>query len=179
MGMSDTATKSEPPPSPEYDWEHARQRLVFYFSRRGLMNAEDLAQETLTRLVNWLGQEGNKIEGENGFLKVAYKFGHFVLLEALKTQSRSTDELPQDLSAATNKTWGLNTQEAIQLLRELLERLPEQDRMLLLAAEEMPHAELADQMGVPVSTLRVWLFRQREELRKQLQITRRRSPRPQ
>ena len=46
------------------------------------MNAEDLAQDTLTRLVNWLGHEGNKIEGENGFMKVAYKFGHFVLLES-------------------------------------------------------------------------------------------------
>jgi RNA polymerase sigma factor (sigma-70 family) len=170
--VSDKLTNSSLPLVPEYDWEGARQRLVFYFSRRGRLYAEDLAQETLTRVVSWLKQEGNKIEGENSFQKVAYRFGHVVLLEDLRAQSHVTDELPQGLSAATNQPWGLDAQEATQLLTELLDRLPVRDRTLVLAAEQMSQAELAEQMGVPVSTLRNMLLRTRQELLRQLRITR-------
>jgi len=43
-------------------WEHARQALVFFFTRRhGLYGAEDLAHETLAAI---LGREDYRFEQE-------------------------------------------------------------------------------------------------------------------
>jgi RNA polymerase sigma factor (sigma-70 family) len=170
--MPETVPQLEPSPLPEYDWKEAERKLVFYFSRRGRMDADDLAQETLTRLINWLRQPGNRIEGENGFLKLAYAFGRRVRLEKIKEQSKTTESLPDDLPAAANRTFGLNSQEAKQLVRQLLDPLSEREKALIVAAKDMPHAELAKQIGVPVATVRVWIFRLRRKLSSQLQLTR-------
>lgn len=61
--------------SPE-TWAKARQRLVFYFSRRHVRSdAEDLAQETL--LTIWR-REDYEFEKEEDFLKICYGFADYV-----------------------------------------------------------------------------------------------------
>lgn len=155
---------SSPNPLPDYDWELAREKLVFYFSRRGLMNAEDLAQETLTRLVKWL-REGNQIAGKDGFMKTVFGFARNVRLEGVKEGARTAEELPEDLPSPTNTTWGLNAQELKRLLQQVLNALPERDRDLILAAEEVSPDQLAEQMSTRIETLRVWIHRAREKAR--------------
>jgi RNA polymerase sigma factor (sigma-70 family) len=163
--MPDTAKKPDRSSFPEYDWSEARRTLIFYFSRRGMMNSEDLAHETLTRLLNWLHRENHVIQGEAGFMKTAYGFARNVLLEKFREQSHLTEELSEDIPAAVDRVRGLDTQEAIAYLHELLQQLPERDRQLIVDAEKKSQPDIAEEMGVPLSTLRVWLHRAREKLR--------------
>src|SRR5262249_1004994 len=90
----------------------------------------------------------------------------FVRLEALKTQRHAPDELPEELPANTISTMGLNSLEAAHFLRGLLQQLADLDRRLILAAEEgIPQSKLATEMNMPLSTLRVKIYRAREKLR--------------
>lgn len=150
----------------EFDWETARRKLLYYFSRRGLLNAEDLTQETLTRIVRWLG-EGHKIEGPDGFMKTVFGFARMVRLEDTKKPRVSAGPLPEDLPAGTITTRGLNTQEAIQVLRQILKKLPKEDRDLILDWERgVPQEKMAADRNIPLSTLRVHLHRAREKVRR-------------
>jgi DNA-directed RNA polymerase specialized sigma24 family protein len=65
----------------------------------------------------------------------------------------------------------LNSSESGHLLGELLARLPKHEREMILDAEEMAQAELARKLHVPIGTLRVWLYRTREKLRKMCDIS--------
>jgi RNA polymerase sigma factor (sigma-70 family) len=161
--MPDPSLPAAPSP-PTYDWKGARRALVFYFSRRGLANAEDLAQETLKRMLDWLERGGN-IVGKDGFMKLVFGFARNVRSEDRHAGQRPPSGLAEEYPSVENKTWGLNTIEAGRFLLQLLEQLPERDRVLILAAEETPQAELAAQMNIPISTLRVWLHRARARLR--------------
>src|SRR5579864_726204 len=71
--------------SPEA-WAHARESLVFYFSRRhARSDAEDLAQETLLAVWN---REDYEFEKEEDFLKVCYGFARRILLEGYRDAHR-------------------------------------------------------------------------------------------
>jgi hypothetical protein len=80
-------------------WEHARQALIFYFSRRhGIQNAEDLAHETLAAV---LGRSDYEFNHEEEFLKVCYGFAAHMLQNALRETKR--DAMP-GLDAAVAPT---------------------------------------------------------------------------
>jgi RNA polymerase sigma factor (sigma-70 family) len=150
----------------EFDWETARRKLLSYFSRRGLVNAEDLTQETLTRIVKWLGED-HTIEGQDGFMKTVFGFARMVRLEDTKKARVSAEPLPGDLPAGTIATRGLNTQETIQVLRQILEKLPGKERDLILDWERgVPQEKMAADRNIPLSTLRVQLHRVREKIRR-------------
>jgi RNA polymerase sigma factor (sigma-70 family) len=157
-----------PAGSAGHDWEAARRTLIFYFSRRGRATPEDLAQETITRVVIWLQGESHAIEGPDGFMKAIYGFARNVLLEDNKRSHTIHVDLSETLAAESNKTLGLSTLEASRLLTQLLDKLPEDERTLIMASEKVPQDELARQRSVSVGTLRVSLHRVREKLRRAL-----------
>lgn len=100
-------------------WEHARQALVFYFSRRhGLSTAEDLAHETL---VNILSREDYQFEKEEDFLRVCYGFANHVLQTARREAAkRAENSLVSDVAAAGAETQGLTDAEINVFLDEVL-----------------------------------------------------------
>jgi len=151
-----------------YDWKSARQRLIFFFSRRGSSAAEDLAQETIARVMIWLNRGEHTIEGEGGFEKTIYGFARNVLLEQGKRNRLNQVEFPEGLATASNKTLGLNSLEAARLLAQLLGELSKDERNLITAAEFLAPEELARQRGVSIGALRVSLHRAREKLRRML-----------
>lgn len=100
-------------------WEHARQALVFYFSRRhGFSRAEDLAHDTLSAI---LSREDYHFEKEEDFLRVCYGFAGHILQaarrEALK-HSASGQEIAKE--AIESRVLGLNSAELTVYLDELL-----------------------------------------------------------
>jgi hypothetical protein len=105
---------------PPEAWEHARQALVFYFSRRhGSWGAEDLAQETLTAI---LSREDYLFEREEDFLRVCYGFAAHVLQTARRDPEASlAGELPGGLSAAAAGMRGLKHTEVAVYLHEILQ----------------------------------------------------------
>lgn len=161
--------QASPPPGQnkiaEEAWEQAHTTLVFYFSHHGGVNPNDLAQETLARLVEWLGR-GNKIDGDSGFQKLCYGFARNVLRESNDRRIKQSDQLDSDVATAVNKTWGLNSNETAIFVTELLALLSSQDRELILAAELMDPALLAQRFGTSVSNVNLKVFRARERLRK-------------
>lgn len=89
--------------SPE-TWEHARECLVFYFSRRhASSNAEDLAQETLLAIWN---REDYEFESEDAFLKVCYGFARLISKEGLRESKRHDGKEADEFLAAPQHGWG-------------------------------------------------------------------------
>ena len=77
---------------PPAAWEHAREALIFYFSRRhGLTDAEDLAQDTLATL--W-SRDDDEFEKNDDFLRVCYGFARLVSQKGYRqAQKHAGDEL--------------------------------------------------------------------------------------
>ncbi len=77
---------------PHERWIEARQRLIAYFSRRGLANAEDLAQETLFAI--W--QRDYPCESTEDFPKICYGFARNIMKEALREAGRGIEEFSEE-----------------------------------------------------------------------------------
>lgn len=105
--------------SPE-TWEHARDALVFYFSRRhGLAGAEDLAQETLATI---LSRKDYLFEKEEDFLKVCYGFAAHILQAARREGLRRARSFADNEPPPFRKeAAGLVDRELTIYVREVLE----------------------------------------------------------
>jgi DNA-directed RNA polymerase specialized sigma24 family protein len=103
--------------SPE-TWAHARESLVFYFSRRhARSDAEDLAQETLLTIWN---REDYEFDKEEDFLKVCYGFARLISKEGYrKSQRHAAAALDSSLPAVPDER---NSPKAIES-RLLLEKV--------------------------------------------------------
>lgn len=149
-------------------WEHARQALVFYFSRRhGLAEAEDLAQDTLTAV---LAREDFTFEKVEDFLRVCYGFAHRISLEARRGTSRNINTpLDFDPPASRGGTEGLRDAELRVYLREVLavgkERLRARDWEILKRATSAEGKQIAEEFGLgDANNTRVYLHRLRKKL---------------
>lgn len=158
-----TSDPAKPPALTEQEWTEIRQKLIFYYTRRGYANAEDLVQEALLRLVKWL--EHGELTGEAGFVKLAYGFARFVRMENIRVNQRVFLELPDVVPGSIAPPHDLNPVESARQLNQLLRHLSKRERDLLLKAETIPAEKLANEYGVLLSTLRVWLYRARTKLR--------------
>src|ERR1039458_2426252 len=99
-------------------WEHARQALVFYFTRRhGLTNAEDLAHETLTTI---LSREDYQFENEEDFLRVCYGFACHILQTTRRKAGRDiSTSLEGNSPISWQDTQGLKDAELNVYLNEV------------------------------------------------------------
>lgn len=105
---------------PACEWEHARQALRFYFSRRlGQDNAEDLAQETLLRFWSRPDFQFDKVED---FPRVCFGFAHYVCQQICRENAkRAGVELDIEIPSPAWCVGGPQAAEAAILLRETLE----------------------------------------------------------
>ena len=74
---------------PHETWVQAHKALIFFFSRRGASNPEDLAQETLMTV--W-SRVDYQFEKEDDFLKVCYGFAKKILLEGYRVSRKHAAE---------------------------------------------------------------------------------------
>jgi len=151
-------------------WEHARETLVFYFSRRhGRSDAEDLAQETLLALWN---REDYQFEKEEDFLKVCYGFARHISQQGYRESERHpTVPLDPLLPAAPHER---NSQRAIEsrmLLTQVCEigksQLRENDWQIIQQGADSDRATIAKEMKMgDANNVRVRLHRARKKLAK-------------
>src|SRR5579871_1348020 len=101
-------------------WAHARECLIFYFSRRHpRSDAEDLAQETLLALWN---REDYEFDREEDFLKVCYGFARHVLQEGYrKSERHAAEPLDPALPAGQHEWSSARAMESRMLLAEVCE----------------------------------------------------------
>jgi DNA-directed RNA polymerase specialized sigma24 family protein len=149
-------------------WEHARQALVFYFTRRhGVSRAEDLAQETLTTI---LVRDDYLFEKEEDFLKVCYGFAYRVLQNARREASKESGLTIDDaVPAQCAEAQGLKDAEIRVFLKEVLrvgeQQLREKDWKLIQQSSD-PNRGLAAGIEDPAEAnrTRVKLHRARRKL---------------
>jgi len=143
-------------------WANARDRLIFYFSRRlGVQNAEDLAHNTLMAI--WV-REDYEFEREDDFLKVCYGFAKKILHEVLREDRKNRwIELNFDIEERSLGVKGLKGPEAPAFLEEVRrcgqEKLDAEEWALI---EAIVNRDQED--APPVGRIRTQIHRTRRKL---------------
>lgn len=130
--------------------------------------AEDATQEVLMRL--WLKKEKfNTINSLEGFAVTVTKNYCFDQLKSKRAQNTPLEENISKLKVVSEEK-GLETKETVQLVHELINALPAQQRLImqLRDIEGFGYAEIATQLNMNENTLRVALSRARKKIREQL-----------
>jgi DNA-directed RNA polymerase specialized sigma24 family protein len=101
------------------NWEHARQALVFFFTRKmGFTKGEDLAHETLLAI---LCRDDFEFEKEGDFLRVCRGFAKNICLAAQRQENRAPTSLEDvTVAAVRSRIQGLRGAEVDVYLGELL-----------------------------------------------------------
>jgi hypothetical protein len=151
-------------------WTHARESLVFYFSRRhARLDAEDLAQETLLSIWN---REDYEFDREEDFLKVCYGFARLKLQEGYR-EARHHDGGELDGSfPAPQHDWGSQAATESRLMLEKVcqigqSQLQDKDWQMILEAANSDHGKRAQERNTgEANSARVRLHRARKRLAK-------------
>jgi len=151
-------------------WAHARECLVFYFSRRhARLDAEDLAQETLLTLWN---REDYEFDREEDFLKVCYGFARRILLEGYREADRQEANLLDDSHHAPEHGWSSQRATESRVLLDQVCAIGE-SQLCQKEWELIQHAAVSDRATVgealklgDANNVRVRLHRARRKLAK-------------
>jgi RNA polymerase sigma-70 factor (ECF subfamily) len=161
------------------------QRPVFsliYRLVRDREKSEDLAQETFIKVLNALDRYDPSFKFSSWIFKIAHNTSldhlrkkELVTLslegsphaesqsevEASTIQALSTEETPEDYAAS--RELGATLEKAIARLR------PEYRTAIVMChVEGRPYEEIAEVMGVPLGTVKTYIHRARNELKKEL-----------
>jgi RNA polymerase sigma factor (sigma-70 family) len=152
-----------------------RRRLVSYFERRNRLAADDLADETLSRVARTL-QEVGVIETTPP-ARYCYVVARFVLLEDVRHDHR--ERRLRSEAAAASRAVGLVDPDREQMIRDerldglerCLQRLPAEQRELVVeyyrdaGRQGIDHRRrMAERLGISRNALGVRAFRIREAL---------------
>ena len=110
--------------------------MIYFFSRRGASNPEDLAQETLMTV--W-SREDYQFENEDDFLKVCYGFAKKILLEGYRvSRKHAAEDSVLAVQSRVKGVQGLEGNEVNVFLEEVCRRadaeLQEQEWAAIQAA---------------------------------------------
>lgn len=139
--------------------------------------AEDIAQEAFLRIFQKLALfDQNKGSFSNWVATLtvrlclnALKRRDYAQQISVNTPNWEGNEVQlQDCSESPEELWWLSEQQRI--IRDLLDTLPPMQRAVLLLryGEDLSVREIAEALKVPTGTVKAWLFRGREILRKKL-----------
>jgi RNA polymerase sigma factor (sigma-70 family) len=144
-------------------YETIRVRLIKIFNCRGCSDAEDLADETINRVVTRIDEIAEHYEGDP--LPYFYAVSHKVHLEYLrKAKVRQADAPAEEFKeiAAPLVVMSDESDAQYECLERCLEHLPEENRKLVLEyyqhekqAKIAHRKRLASQMGIAVNALRI------------------------
>jgi RNA polymerase sigma factor (sigma-70 family) len=155
--------------SPE-TWAHARECLVFYFSRRhARSDAEDLAQETM--LAIW-DREDYEFDKEEDFLKVCYGFARHISQQGYREAERNAGSpVEAFLPAPPHASSGQRAMESRMLLDQVCEigrsQLREKEWQIIQQAAGADRATVAEELKMgDANNVRVHLHRARKKLAK-------------
>src|SRR5216683_7118740 len=105
---------------PPEKWVYAHKALVYFFTRKGVSNPEDMAQDTLMTL--W-SREDYQFEKEDDFLKICYGFAKKVLLEGYRvSRKHAAEELDLSSDSPIQSVQGLKGSEVSVFLEEVCRR---------------------------------------------------------
>ncbi len=138
---------------------------IYQYARRILnqdMEAEDILQETFLKFLNILGKETTVIENVPAYLlRIARNL-------SLRVGSKKQVTVPiEDYHAIFNES-PMEADETSKILTMSLDLLPKEQReaLVLQVYGGLSYLEIADVMGVPMTTVRNWIVRAKDKMRK-------------
>ena len=161
-------------------YEEMRQRLVTYFDRKNCRTPDELADETLNRVMKWLEQNRKEEDAEPA--KICYNTARFVFHEYLRRPEHAQDDLAE-LSVASQPaeyprvTSALNEEEAAKenrlgCLEQCSAKLPTEDREMIVRyyygeqrVKLNNRKALAAERGMTANALSIKACRVRDKLR--------------
>lgn len=125
--------------------------------------AEDLAQESLTRVLSKL----DTFRGNSDLGTWIYRITTNTCLTHLRRRARSPLQPNSDALAEPSDDSGVQTSDTSAELRKALDQLSEEHRTMLLLrdVQGLEYEQLAAVLEIPVGTVRSRLFRARQALR--------------
>jgi RNA polymerase sigma-70 factor (ECF subfamily) len=137
---------------------------IYQYARRILnrdMEAEDILQETLLKFLGIL-EKGTVIENVPAYLlRIARNL-------SLRSESKKQVTVPiEDYHAIFNEN-PMETEETSKILQMSLDLLPKEQReaLVLQVYGGLSYNEIAEVMGVPMTTVRNWIVRAKDKMRK-------------
>jgi RNA polymerase sigma factor (sigma-70 family) len=152
---------------PSQAYERMRTRLVKFFGWRGVQTADELVDETLTRVAMKLPH--TQIDGDR---PAAFVLGvaRLVFLEWMRRESRWERLDEADAGAAAPAARDVQ-EEWLTALDQCLQRLPQDERLLLLRYHAATGQQrgtvrqaIADELAISLGALRVRMHRVRLQL---------------
>lgn len=147
-------------------YEQIRSGLISFFTGRGHCEAEDLADETINRVISRLHEVSNQVTGERS--RYFYGVARKVQLEYLRRK------IPQ-----IQQTSAVNSDQVeleYRCLEECMAKLSPENRALVLRYYEADGRKkiekrklLADELGIAPNALRIRAYRIRAALQKCLE----------
>lgn len=141
-------------------YENIRSRMIALFVGRGCPDAEDLADETINRVMRATQKENFVFEGAP--IRYFYGVAKLVHLESLRRRPIPPQPMHDTVAVESEHL----------CLEQCVAHLPDRSRQLVLGyyqeqgrARFARRAGLASQLGIPLSTLRVQAHRVRGLLR--------------
>jgi DNA-directed RNA polymerase specialized sigma24 family protein len=149
-----------------------RKRIVTYFECKKCKTAEELTDETLTRIARRLEEEGSiTIDRPSRY---CYIVAHFVFLESLKKPELYS--LNEAISIAQPPSESKEMKQRLDCLHRCISRLEDQERMLITAyyKEEQrskidSRKMLAESLGISLNALAIRACRIRDKLEECIQ----------
>jgi RNA polymerase sigma-70 factor (ECF subfamily) len=138
---------------------------IYQYARRILnrdMEAEDILQETFLKFLQILEKETTVIENVPAYLlRISRNL-------SLRSESKKQILVPiEDYHAFFNES-PMEAEETSQILQMSLDLLPKEQReaLVLQVYGGLSYIEIADVMGVPMTTVRNWVVRAKSKMRK-------------
>ena len=133
------------------------------------MDAEDVAQEALLRLWNYC----ERLSADRNLEALAVKVAKNVCVDLYKNRNTYEDEITADVASPPSQSADaeLHAKEVMQKIDEAMERLNPRERDLLKARqlEGKSAEEIAEQTGIPKSSVKSMISMARKKLKTDLQ----------
>ena len=124
----------------------------------------------MMRAIKWLSSKEHTIEGPDGFVKFLHGCARNILLEQYrKDGERAQRELPIEEVTEKGHVARPAGPDRLLAMREALSRLSAEERDCLYRSELEPAQDVAKDLGIPLQTLRVRVFRARKRLHELLE----------
>jgi len=157
-------------------YDRFRPRIVRYLSRLvGESEAEDLAQSVMVKVSEGLPS----FRGDSNLSTWIYRIATNVGLDALRRKAArpqvenevdlGEEEVPQGAQVPSAET-AATREEMNACIREFIERLPENYRMVITLSEieGFTNEEITQILGISLDAVKIRLHRAREKLRREL-----------
>lgn len=153
--------------------ESLRKKLIYYFQARRCEDPEELAQETLARLIRKLGVQQVKVDD---ITRYSYGIAKKIRLEHLRRKEKEQNILnEQQYQASTATTDEVSTDEKerrLTCMEKCAADLSATERQLLTSyangngrAQQERRKRMAEELNISLGNLRLHVFKLRSRLR--------------